>query len=103
MILDTACFHAQQTIEKLLKAFLVFHNFPVPRTHSINFLLSACADFDEIFSQVEVNNINAYAVQTRYPDMAEMPGEEEARWYYQLALQIKELVTARLVFPDKTN
>ncbi len=100
MILDTACFHAQQAIEKLLKAFLVFHDFPVPRTHSINFLLGTCADFDEIFAQVEVNNINAYAVQARYPDMAEMPDEEEARWYYQLALQIKELVTTRLIFPD---
>ena len=27
-----------------------------------------------------------------YLDMAEMPDEEEARWYYQLALQIKELI-----------
>ncbi|GAC1444523.1 MAG: hypothetical protein NVSMB63_13970 [Sediminibacterium sp.] len=65
--------------------------------------MGICADFDEIFSQVEVNNINAYAVQARYPDMAEMPDEKEARWYYQLALQIREIVTARLVFSDKTS
>lgn len=99
MILDTACFHVQQAIEKLLKAFLIFKGHPISRTHNINFLLDQCANFDVVFAQIEVNNINAYAVQSRYPDMTEMPDEEEARWYYQLALHVKELVRNRIVFP----
>jgi HEPN domain-containing protein len=30
---DTICFHSQQAAEKYLKAVLVFHAQPVPRTH----------------------------------------------------------------------
>ena len=38
---DTACFHAQQAIEKTLKAFLAFHGRPIPRTHELG-KFSAC-------------------------------------------------------------
>ena len=31
---DVVCFHAQQVIEKLLKALLAFYNQPPPRTRS---------------------------------------------------------------------
>ncbi len=36
---DTVCFHAQQAAEKLLKAFLVFHETVPPRTHDLVALL----------------------------------------------------------------
>jgi len=32
---DTVCFHAQQCAEKALKAFLVFQDVHVERTHSL--------------------------------------------------------------------
>jgi HEPN domain-containing protein len=32
------CFHSQQFIEKLLKAFLTFHNIPFPKTHILEIL-----------------------------------------------------------------
>ena len=79
MILDNACFHCQQAIEKYLKAFLIFHGLDIERTHNIIFLLSQCANFD--------------AVQGRYPDTNLMPEKEEAESYYQLALEIKTLIT----------
>lgn len=33
--LDTVCFHSQQTVEKYLKAFLVYHGMDIPRTHTL--------------------------------------------------------------------
>ena len=36
---DTICFHSQQAAEKYLKAVLVFHAQPVPRTHDLEHLL----------------------------------------------------------------
>lgn len=99
MILDNACFHCQQAIEKYLKAFLVFHGRDIERTHNIIFLLSECADFDPVFAAIDPMNINAYAVQGRYPDSSLLPTAEEAKSYYQLAIQIKELVTERIIFP----
>jgi hypothetical protein len=76
MILDNACFHCQQAIEKGLKAFLAY----------------------PIFATVDPLNINAYAVQGRYPDSNLMPTTAEAKAYYQLALQVQALVTERIVF-----
>ena len=98
MILDNACFHCQQAIEKYLKAFLVYHGRDIERTHNIIFLLSECANFDPIFATIDPMNINAYAVQGRYPDSTLMPTAAEAKSYYQLALQIKTLATERIVF-----
>jgi HEPN domain-containing protein len=69
MILDNACFHCQQAIEKYLKAFLIFHGLDIERTHNIIFLLSQCANFDPVFASIDPLNINAYAVQGRYPDI----------------------------------
>jgi HEPN domain-containing protein len=98
MILDSACFHCQQAIEKHLKAFLIFHGRDIERTHNIIFLLSECANFDSVFTAVDPMNINAYAVQGRYPDSNLIPTIEETKSYYQLALQVKSLVTERIVF-----
>ncbi|MES2378356.1 MAG: HEPN domain-containing protein [Bacteroidota bacterium] len=96
MILDNACFHCQQAIEKCLKAFLIYKGVDIERTHNIIFLLDQCANFDPVFSTIDSLNINAYAVQGRYPDTNLMPEIDEAQSYYQLALQIKQLVTDRI-------
>jgi HEPN domain-containing protein len=99
MILDNACFHCQQAIEKCLKAFLAYKGRDIERTHNVIFLLSECSNFDPIFETVDPLNINAYAVQGRYPDSNLMPTAVEARSYYQLAIQVRTLVAERVVFP----
>jgi hypothetical protein len=43
-------------------------------------------------------NINVYAVQGRYPDSNLTPTIDEAKSYYLLALQIRDLVTERIIF-----
>ncbi len=99
MILDNACFHCQQAIEKLLKAYLIYNGHDVERTHNIIFLLSECSNFDSIFTTVDPLNINAYAVQVRYPDSSLDPTTEEAKSFYTLALNIRALVSERILFP----
>ncbi len=98
MILDNACFHCQQAIEKYLKAFLIYHGRDIERTHNIIFLLSECSNFDAVFGSVDPMNINVYAVQGRYPDSNLMPTPEDAKSYYQLALLVKSLVIERIIF-----
>lgn len=98
MILDNACFHCQQAIEKSLKAFLYYHGKDVVKTHDIDFLLGECSVLDSIFNTLDSLNINDYAVQARYPDTSLMPDIEDAKDYYRLAIHIKTLVTERIVF-----
>lgn len=97
-ILDNACFHCQQAIEKALKAYLVYKGYDVERTHNIIFLLAECAKFDTVFGTIDPLNINAYAVQSRYPDANLMPTLQEAQGYYQLALKINKMVIERIIF-----
>lgn len=98
MILDNCCFHCQQAIEKSLKAFLCYQGRDVERTHNIIFLLSECANFDPVFNTVDPLNINAYAVQGRYPDLSLMPDAEEAKGFYDLAIQVNKMVRERIIF-----
>lgn len=37
MILDNACFHCQQAIEKYLKGYLIYNGFEIERTHDVIF------------------------------------------------------------------
>jgi HEPN domain-containing protein len=98
-ILDNACFHCQQAIEKSLKAFLIYNGQDIERTHNIIFLLSECAKYDSIFGSIDPGDINTYAVQARYPDYSLMPTLGETKSYYQLAINITSLVIERIVFP----
>jgi len=98
VILDNACFHCQQAMEKCLKAYLIYNGFDVQKTHDIIDLLVDCAKYDSIFAAIDPLDINAYAVRGRYPDTNLMPTKEEAEGYYQLALQIKSLVSERIIF-----
>ncbi|MDR3695761.1 HEPN domain-containing protein [Mucilaginibacter sp.] len=98
VILDNACFHCQQAVEKCLKAYLIYKGLDVEKTHNIIALLNQCANFDPVFGAIDPLDINAYAVQGRYPDNNLMPSKEEAGSYYQLALQIKLLVGERIIF-----
>jgi HEPN domain-containing protein len=98
LILDNACFHCQQAIEKCLKAYLIYNGFDIQKTHDIIALLGQCSNFDPIFATIDSMDINAYAVRGRYPDTNLMPSKEEAESYYQLGLQIKSLATERIIF-----
>jgi HEPN domain-containing protein len=82
----------------LLKAYLIFNGQHIEKTHNIIFLLEQCANFDPIFTTIDPFNINAYAVNGRYPDDNLMPEKEEAEGYYQLVLQVKSLVTERIIY-----
>jgi hypothetical protein len=70
----------------------------IEKTHNIVFLLSKCADFDSAFTVIDPLNINAYAVQGRYPDTNLMPEKEEAQAYYKLAMDVKNLVKEKIIF-----
>ena len=43
---DAACFHAQQMVEKCLKAFLAYRHVPFPYTHNLTKLAEKAATVD---------------------------------------------------------
>ena len=49
---DMICFHAQQSVEKYLKAFLIANQINYPHTHNIGTILKSCKDINPNFSQL---------------------------------------------------
>ncbi|GIV78979.1 HEPN domain-containing protein [Litorilinea aerophila] len=91
VLLEDACFHAQQCAEKALKALLIQRGIVFPRTHVLEYLLDLLKkDGATIPPAVDAAiQLTQYAVETRYPGVWEPVTEEEAR---------AALDTAALVF-----
>ena len=94
---DVACFHAQQVIERYLKAYLIFKDVDFPFVHDLRKLLELCAATDPAFEQLFslVEGMTEYAVELRY-DPEFWPAIERAKSALDAALKIKEFVLARL-------
>ncbi|MBN1690938.1 MAG: HEPN domain-containing protein [Dehalococcoidia bacterium] len=65
---DTACFHTQQAIEKLLKSILLLYDVPVPRTHDLEELQRLCLEVCPVpeLAALDLTQITDYAVAARY-------------------------------------
>ncbi len=78
---DAACFHCQQTAEKSIKAYLIFHSLAFPFTHDLGRLVALCARGDSAFHALllEATSRNPYAVEMRYDDEFWPTPEEVAK------------------------
>jgi HEPN domain-containing protein len=65
---DVACFHAQQTAEKALKAYLIQRGIEFPFTHNLSKLIKLCLQSNPSFSHLEaiVEPMTPFAVELRY-------------------------------------
>lgn len=83
---DASCFHAQQTAEKYLKAFLQESGNTIPRVHNLVELVSICIEEDPTFValEVELRGLDGYAIRTRYP------GQNASREEAQEAIKISK-------------
>ena len=74
---NSICFHAQQCIEKYLKAWLQEADVPVPRTHDLEELLVLIVPTNPTWSQwqPDFKIITEYAVDSRYPGDSATPDD----------------------------
>lgn len=64
---EIACFHAQQCVEKYLKALISRKGKPTPRTHDLLTLLLLVKDTGINSLAARFRRLNQYAVDVRYP------------------------------------
>jgi HEPN domain-containing protein len=81
----TICFHAQQAVEKYLKAFLIYNNIDFPRTHDVDFLIQECQQIDEKSFNIDLKSLTEFGVFFRYPDDFYVPGINETEEYIKIA------------------
>ncbi|MCG2711686.1 MAG: HEPN domain-containing protein [Candidatus Omnitrophica bacterium] len=101
VLTDIICFHAQQTIEKYLKAYLVSINIEFGKTHSLEYLRELCKKEGLDFKGIEMGDLSYFAVEVRYPDDFYMPTQDEAEKSVKTAQDIKHLVLNKLGIDEK--
>ena len=100
---DAVGFHSQQSAEKVLKAYLTWHDQPFGKTHSLVALVGICLSIDNTFEDLRkaATTLTPYAVTTRYPgDLPEVP-RSEAEEAISLAHFVWDFVTKML--PSETH
>jgi len=95
---DTVAFHAQQCVEKYLKALLSFRAVDFPKIHDIEELLARSEFGDRVPLSVEEQRLlTDYATVTRYPGDYDPVSLSEARHAVALARRVRAVV--RREFP----
>jgi HEPN domain-containing protein len=100
-VYSLSCFHAQQAVEKALKATLSFlqPDRALPRTHSISELANRLGDFRARLPD-GIDELDAFYVPTRYPDAlpgtlpSGLPGAADAKETLDVAKSVLSIVGA---------
>jgi len=92
-------FHAQQAVEKALKAYLVFHSKYFGKTHNLSQLIDLCIEIDQEFQQLhelDVDQLYPLAIEARYPDTGIEVTIDEAREAIEKAKRAIVLITRKI-------
>lgn len=103
-IYNKVCYFAQQTVEKILKAYLLHNHRDIIKTHKLVDLLEGIIKFDENYVdfQSEVVLLDRYYMPTRYPDALVgslpegLPSENQSREAMEIAEKILEFTKHKL-------
>ena len=93
-------FHAQQAVEKTLKAFLTWHGQTFRKTHNLVELGEACVRVEPTLEPLlrRAAPLTEYAWKFRYPGSPEEPTPEEAAGALALAVEVYD--TLRNCLPE---
>jgi HEPN domain-containing protein len=94
---DAVCFHAQQAIEKFLKALLTFYDQPSLRTHDLEELqrIALKVHDNPELANLDLFEASNYAVMALY-DLQFWPNQETATEALTLAIEVKRLIVTVL-------
>jgi len=94
---DTACFHAQQAVEKYLKAILALDGQMIPRTHDLEELQLLCISLiaNPDFRDLSLEELSDYAVSVRY-DFEFWPDKNTAKEALGVTETVRSLIMAEI-------
>ena len=94
------CFNAQQSAEKYLKAYQIYFEIEIIKTHSLETLINSIKSFDEEIIQLENDSIllTKYSVKYRYPDDFVDLTKDDAEDSINIAKQIQKFITQKIIF-----
>lgn len=97
-VLRAILMHSQQSIEKYLKAFLLFHKQSGIRTHDLLILCKISENYDETFLTFEehLTWVSVNYMQSRYPDNFEDIYLEDAKRALDIAIKFEIFILPKI-------
>ena len=94
-----ACFQCQQSIEKYLKAYQIFFEIRIIKTHDLSGIIDTLVDFDKTIENFKgsLNAITNYAVAYRYPDDFEDLKKDNVEEAISIATEIEKYITEKIL------
>jgi HEPN domain-containing protein len=90
---DTVGFHAQQCVEKYLKALLISRQIDPPKIHDLTELYALLPDgLLEDFNVHSLEELNPYSIEGRYPGVWEPVEQAEALQAVEAARMIRQAI-----------
>ena len=86
------CFHAQQAVEKALKAIIAAVGEDPPRTHDIGALMDRLQQWDAVRTFPRASELTRWATDSRYPLTDQAPTADEAERAAEVAERFVEAV-----------
>lgn len=95
---NCACYHVQQTIEKILKSALVYTNGNTPHSHILEELFNSLSNEWNIKNtSYNLEKISEWVSSARYPDTGFIPPVEDDMYYgLKTAQEFYDSITTQL-------
>ncbi|MCL1822931.1 MAG: HEPN domain-containing protein [Oscillospiraceae bacterium] len=96
--LEIVCYHCQQSVEKIIKAFLIYSRVKPEKTHDLESLNDRCKIIDKSFKKIDEKciRLNAYSSQPRYPFEIEIE-ESHALLALNDSKEINEFIKEKII------
>lgn len=93
------CFHCQQSAEKYFKAYLVYFDLDIIKTHDLATLIKRLSEQDAGVAAfiTSASVLTPYAISARYLDDFEPISEDDAKEAYSLAKEIKDYIQSKIL------
>jgi HEPN domain-containing protein len=94
---NVVCFHCQQNVEKLLKAFLTLHQIEFPKTHSLALLIESSVRMLPALAELldESDNLTNHAVTSGYQDDFREASQSDMKQAIELTKRFNNLLNSQ--------
>jgi HEPN domain-containing protein len=95
---DTAIYHCQQTAEKAVKGWLVYHDQSFEKTHDLRLLVTLASEIESKFTEWfdVAEQISPYATAYRYPGEMLEPTEDEFKHAFAASSKFYDFICSML-------
>lgn len=99
---STVTYHCQQAAEKSLKAYLVFKDQPVLKTHDLTKLIELCMEKDREFEKIYTyaRYLNPFSTKFRYPSEYDIPDYAHAENTIKQTQKLMTFVIDKILTPE---